>query len=268
VNGRLSGGPFFCAEVELQRAAAVSNSAGMEGIMFRETLLESSPARRKSKRWPMATAFTVELVIAGFLIVLPLLSSGILPVSAQPPLYAPISSVQVVETQHRDSSHAASGTQFTNQQSSVVSFGHQQPHLCFTNCATSASGNDEVSANWDIGIGSSGPNGPGFAWAPEVKPRLERVKVSNLSEAQLIKKVEPIYPKIAIATGIHGEVKLHAIIAKDGSIQSISVISGHPLLATAALEAVRQWRYHPYVLNKEPVEVETFITVNFTGVRN
>jgi periplasmic protein TonB len=58
-------------------------------------------------------------------------------------------------------------------------------------------------------------------------------------------------------------VRLHAIIARDGTIQSLNVISGHPLLASAALDAVRQWRYRPYLLNGEAVEVETFITVNF-----
>jgi protein TonB len=75
--------------------------------------------------------------------------------------------------------------------------------------------------------------------------------------------VEPVYPKIANITGIRGEVKLHAIIARDGSIQSLNVTSGHPLLATAALEAVRQWKYQPYILNGDAVEVETLITVNF-----
>jgi protein TonB len=63
--------------------------------------------------------------------------------------------------------------------------------------------------------------------------------------------------------GLQGEVKLHALIAKDGTIQSLSVTSGHPMLAQAALVAVRQWRYRPYVLNGQAVEVETFITVNF-----
>jgi protein TonB len=75
--------------------------------------------------------------------------------------------------------------------------------------------------------------------------------------------VEPVYPKIANITGIRGEVKLHAIIARDGSIQSLNVTSGHPLLAAAALEAVRQWRYQPYILNGDAVEVETLISVNF-----
>lgn len=84
-----------------------------------------------------------------------------------------------------------------------------------------------------------------------------------LSEAQLLKKVEPVYPHIATVAGISGTVKLHAIIGKDGSIEDLNVVAGHPLLAEAALEAVRQWRYKPYVLNGRAIEVETFITVVF-----
>ena len=97
---------------------------------------------------------------------------------------------------------------------------------------------------------------------PHLAP-VKRVPVSVLSEAQLINKVVPTYPIPAQRTGIQGDVKLHAIISRDGSIQSLSLISGHPLLTRAAVEAVEQWRYRPYVLNGEPVEVETWITVSF-----
>lgn len=76
-------------------------------------------------------------------------------------------------------------------------------------------------------------------------------------------RVEPVYPRIAAISGIQGQVKLHAIIGRDGRIQSLNAISGQPLLMRAALEAVEQWRYRPYVLNGEAVEVETFITINF-----
>jgi protein TonB len=62
---------------------------------------------------------------------------------------------------------------------------------------------------------------------------------------------------------VQGQVLLTAIISKDGSIQDLRVLSGHPLLVQAALDAVRQWRYKPYLLNGEPVEVETTVTVNF-----
>jgi TonB family protein len=104
-------------------------------------------------------------------------------------------------------------------------------------------------------------SGPAVAPGPSRgdKPYL----VSHLSPAQLVYRVEPLYPRPAVVMGLQGEVKLHALIAKDGTIQSLSVTSGHPLLARAALDAVRQWRYRPYVLNGETVEVETFITVNF-----
>ena len=87
--------------------------------------------------------------------------------------------------------------------------------------------------------------------------------VSVLTEAQLVNRVEPMYPHAAAIAGIQGQVKLHAIIARDGSIQSLNAISGHPLLVRAALDAVGRWRYRPYYLNGEAVEVETFITVNF-----
>jgi protein TonB len=97
----------------------------------------------------------------------------------------------------------------------------------------------------------------------EMKPRGPSRIVSVLSEAQLINKIDPVYPKIAIASGIQGQVKLHAIIARNGKIESLELISGPPLLVQAALDAVRQWRYRPYYLNGEAVEVETFITVNF-----
>jgi protein TonB len=87
--------------------------------------------------------------------------------------------------------------------------------------------------------------------------------VSQLTEAQLLNKVEPVYPRIAVLSGVQGQVLLHAIIARNGTIQSLNVISGPPLLIRAATDAVSQWRYRPYVLNGEAVEVETFITVNF-----
>jgi len=98
---------------------------------------------------------------------------------------------------------------------------------------------------------------------PTVRPSGPKRVISQLDEGQLVNRVEPIYPHIAAISGIQGQVKLHAIIARDGRIQSLNVISGHPLLAHAALDAVEKWRYRPYVLNGERVEVETFITINF-----
>src|SRR5262249_22461641 len=98
---------------------------------------------------------------------------------------------------------------------------------------------------------------------PETPKPPIRVRVSMMQPGMLINRVEPQYPRMAVIIKLHGDVKLHAVIAKDGSIQSLSVISGHPMLAQAAVEAVKQWRYRPYILNGEAVEVDTFITVNF-----
>jgi protein TonB len=87
--------------------------------------------------------------------------------------------------------------------------------------------------------------------------------VSHLSEANLLHRVQPTYPALARQARIQGAVELRAIISKTGTIENLVVVRGHPMLATAAVEAVRQWRYRPYLLNGEPIEVETGITVNF-----
>ena len=79
----------------------------------------------------------------------------------------------------------------------------------------------------------------------------------------LIHRIEPQYPVIARIAGVSGTVELRAIIGRDGSVSSIEVLSGNPLLARPAVEAVRQWRYRPTILDGEAVEVETRITVNF-----
>jgi protein TonB len=93
----------------------------------------------------------------------------------------------------------------------------------------------------------------------------QRVRVSQgVSQGLLIHQVKPLYPALARQARIQGSVVLQAIIAKDGTIQNLRLVNGHPMLAPAAIDAVRQWRYKPYYLNGEPVEVETVVTVNFT----
>ncbi len=93
----------------------------------------------------------------------------------------------------------------------------------------------------------------------------QRVRVSlGVSTGLLIKKVQPNYPPLARQARIQGAVTLQAEISKEGTIQNLQLISGHPMLAPAAIEAVKQWRYRPYLLNGEPVAVETQVVVNFT----
>jgi protein TonB len=97
------------------------------------------------------------------------------------------------------------------------------------------------------------------------KPAQSRIKVGgNVTAARLQNKVSPVYPALARQTRISGTVRLHAIIAKDGTVQQLEVLSGHPLLVQSALDAVRQWRYQPTLLNGEPVEVDTTVDVIFS----
>jgi protein TonB len=96
-------------------------------------------------------------------------------------------------------------------------------------------------------------------------PPPQRVKVSAGVTAGLrIRMVQPAYPPLARQARISGAVVLQAIIGKDGSIQKLKAVSGHPMLIPSAIDAVSQWKYKPYLLNGEPVEVETQVTVNFT----
>ncbi len=80
----------------------------------------------------------------------------------------------------------------------------------------------------------------------------------------LIRRVEPIYPPLGIQLRREGRVELHAIISTDGSIQSLEVITGDPLFIQSALNAVREWRYRPTILDGQPIEVDTHITVVYT----
>jgi periplasmic protein TonB len=82
-------------------------------------------------------------------------------------------------------------------------------------------------------------------------------------QGMAISQPKPLYPPIAKAAHVSGQVVLHAIISKQGTITQLTAISGPEMLKGAALDAVRTWRYKPYILNNEPTEVETTITVNF-----
>ena len=96
------------------------------------------------------------------------------------------------------------------------------------------------------------------------KPSLAKVKLSQgVSQGLLIKRVEPQYPRNAVVTHTQGAVQIEATVDKEGRVINPKVVSGPFMLAPAALEAVRQWRYKPYYLDGEPVEVQTQITINF-----
>jgi protein TonB len=96
------------------------------------------------------------------------------------------------------------------------------------------------------------------------KPTSQRVRISQgVSKGLLVYRIEPTYPPLAWQARIQGVVVLTAVIDKAGNIQNLQVVSGHPMLAPAAIEAVKQWRYKPFLLNGQPYEVETAVTVTF-----
>ena len=82
-------------------------------------------------------------------------------------------------------------------------------------------------------------------------------------EGNLILRVQPLYPPLAKQARIQGQVVLRAVISRAGAMENLQVLSGHPMLVQSAIDAVKQWRYRPYSLNGEAMEVETQVTVNF-----
>ena len=118
-------------------------------------------------------------------------------------------------------------------------------------------------------IGGIISNAPMIAPPPPPKkkapPTPKRIRVGGaVQRANLIRQLKPVYPALARQARIQGTVRLTAIIAKNGSIEKLEVLSGHPLLIPSALQAVRQWRYKPTLLNGQPVEVVTQVDVIFS----
>jgi periplasmic protein TonB len=110
---------------------------------------------------------------------------------------------------------------------------------------------------------NSAPSVPALAKSPVPTP-VKRMRIaSRVAEANLIHDVAPQYPPEAGRARIEGAVVLMAVIGTDGSVKDVRVESGLPILAQAAIDAVRQWRYKPYVIDGEPVEVDSRITINF-----
>jgi periplasmic protein TonB len=114
-------------------------------------------------------------------------------------------------------------------------------------------------------VPTAAPPPPPKKEEPPTPKAPERIRVGgNVQAANLVRKVTPTYPPLAKQARVQGTVRFQAIIGKDGTIQNLQLVTGHPLLVPAATEAVKQWLYKPTLLNGEPVEVITQIDVNFT----
>jgi len=135
------------------------------------------------------------------------------------------------------------------------------PHVEFDPGGNVPSDDPGCSGCVNIGGRETGPRPPQPAVEPPSRPRLIKTQIDP---AMLIHRVEPAYPALAKQTHREGRVELRAIIGTDGSIQSLQIVASDPLFDLSAKEAVSQWRYRPTILNGQPVEIDTFITVVYT----
>jgi periplasmic protein TonB len=238
--------------------------------LFSQSFVEESGTDLTRKHWTQASSFFVQTVILGVLILLPLWFTDVLPVQQlatflvappppppPPPPAAPTIKVarvsEVVNGQLRAPSRIPEKVKMIREEETPPSVAG-------------------VIGGVEGGVPGGQVNGvlgallptPGSNPAALAGPQPKRLRVSSgISEGLLFRRVEPVYPVIASRARIEGTVQLRAVISKEGAIENLQIVSGHPLLVGAAMEAVKQWRYHPYILNGDPLEVETMVIVNF-----
>jgi periplasmic protein TonB len=235
--------------------------------MFEDSTFESTGRiRTRSRRWMIAaTIFNGAILLA--LILIPLIYPEALPRHAFPFLMValpPPPATQPPPTQQQ--AHPARG--MTEMPEGKIQVPILIPHDPFIPASSEPKGAINTSG---LGPGPGGPAGPsgifpGQSPVPQVRlvPKAP-VRLSGLVvEGLLIHKTIPVYPRIGVAVGAEGTVVLQATISKAGTIENLRVVSGPPIFEQAAIDAVKTWRYRPYLLDGEPVEVETTVNVIFT----
>jgi periplasmic protein TonB len=245
----------------------------MGETMFADCMLESSWAHRSRRSWTTLTSFGLQAVAIGLLLLLPLLRSIGVPLvreTVSVPLGAWNPTPQ--STRARPQPQHGSSIEIIPAPARFVAPG-EIPHTIPTtdDGATAPEFLRACTSSCDASL-QSGPGVQGFPiplsgttpLPPEApRKRAHTFRTSNMLEGSLIRRVQPIYPPLARNARVQGPVVLFATISAGGAIENLRVLSGHPLLVGAAIDAVKQWRYRPYILNGEPIEVETEITVNF-----
>src|ERR1700675_4217196 len=228
--------------------------------------LESTWDRSARRRWTTLASFTVQALGLSLLLLIPLLViqgpprlqwiDG--PILTPPPPTAP----PVRGPRPIDSSNIRDGR--IQQPPSIpptIASSHEQPVRSSPD--VSSLGVDGGTGTARRGVFDSIGTSVDVAPPPPFPAPAHPLRVSRWAEGNIIYRVQPSYPPIARLARIQGAVELRAIISKAGTIENLVAVSGHPMLVKSAIEAVRQWRYRPYLLNNEPIEVETEITVNF-----
>jgi periplasmic protein TonB len=239
--------------------------------MFADCMLENAWADRSSRRsWSTLSSFGLQAVVIAALLIFPILRNVALPAART--VSTPVTLGHI--RQPGSPTHPQRG-------GTVMPVANLDPHrlLWPSHHPTIAVGNQEAGMQAPEGfVGGDGPglpigsndglplslfsgNHPVMPAAPS-EP-VHTFRTSIMLAGSLIRRAEPIYPPLARSARVQGPVVLFATISPAGVIENLRVMSGHPLLVSAAIDAVKQWRYRPYILNGEPIEVETEITVNF-----
>jgi protein TonB len=239
--------------------------------MFEDSLIESGNKLKDKRAITTTLSFIFQLCLIAFLVLLPLLFTEALPKTQlmtflvapppppppPPPPAATVKVVHVVQT-NLDNGQLRTPTKIPKKIEMIKE--DEAPPSVSGVMGGVVGGVPGGTPGGVIGsiIGSTTTAVPKVATP-------QRVRVSQgVTQGLVLRKVNPTYPPLARQARIQGQVLLQAEISKTGDIENLHLISGHPMLAPAAIEAVKQWKYKPYVLNGEPVEVETQITVNFT----
>lgn len=239
--------------------------------MFEDSLIESGGKLKTKRAGTTMFSFVLQLIIIGIMVLIPLLFTEALPramtmtfLAAPPPPPPPppppaaVVHVQKVETDIINNQLRTP----TKIPKTVKMIKEDAPPPVDTGVVGGVPGGVPGGSMGGV-MGSilASNNAP----APKVAPPT-RIRVSSgVTQGLLTRKVEPQYPQMAKIARVQGAVVLAALIGKDGTIQNLHVVStASPLLNQAAIDAVKQWKYRPYILNGEPVDVDTTVTVNFT----
>ena len=249
-------------------AAAVSAASKM----FQQTFLQTSGSNRK----PLSIGLSLMLqaAIIAFLALLPLLYDSRLPsMQLRSTLLAPLPPVAPafkeavvpagrIPTGHRFVFHPDSLNRMVRTTAKTVEIT-PAPSLE----VTGATGDPNGAASSILSGLNAAPQYPPPAPAKQAvtqAPKHQTIRLGSvLSESNLIHKVQPVYPPLARSARVSGTVEFSATISRDGRIENLQLLHGHPLLVNAAKEAILQWRYRPTMLNGQPVEVITSIIVSF-----
>jgi protein TonB len=242
--------------------------------MFEDSLIESGGKMKTKRGWTSIVSFGLQVMIVGVMILIPLIFTEALPKGTTmfmlvappppppppPPAAAPVKVVKQIQTDIVNG-ELRTPTKIPNKVKIIKEDEAPPPAMASAGVVGGVTGGVP-------GGSMGGVMGSILSATPTVAPKIatpQRVRVSSgVSTGMLVRKVPPSYPPLARQARIQGTVVLQATISKEGSIENLQLISGHPMLAPAAIEAVKQWKYKPYLLNGEPVEVETQVQVNFT----